>query len=134
MKLIITTLLLSLSSLLCGQNHTLTLNISNIGKSEGFIMVGLYTEEGFMDKPYKGQKLKAKKGNMSCTFTDIPTGKYAVAIFHDENSNGKQDRTLIGMPSEDWGLSTNPSIMRKPRFSDAVFELKSNKTLDIKMK
>ncbi len=34
-------------------------------------------------------------------------GTYAVAIYHDQNSNRKLDRSWLGMPKEGWGFSNN---------------------------
>jgi uncharacterized protein (DUF2141 family) len=28
----------------------------------------------------------------------IPYGDYGIAVFHDENSNGKMDKNFLGMP------------------------------------
>ncbi len=48
-------------------------------------------------------------------------GTYAVAIVHDENSNGRLD-TMMMMPREGFGFSRNPRLrMGPPRFADASF-------------
>jgi uncharacterized protein (DUF2141 family) len=56
-------------------------------------------------------------------FDDLPQGKYAVALIHDENSNAKLD-TLLGIPREGFGFSRNPPIgFGPPRFAAAEFAL-----------
>lgn len=56
-------------------------------------------------------------------FKDIPVGRYAVSVFHDENSNQKLD-TLVGIPKEGFGFSRNPVIrFGPPRFDKVTIQL-----------
>jgi len=56
-------------------------------------------------------------------FAGLPTGDYALAVIHDENSNNKLD-TMLGIPREGFGFSRNPTItFGPPRFSAARFQL-----------
>lgn len=43
-------------------------------------------------------------------WTDLPSGDYGVAVIHDENSNHKLDRNLIGIPKEGFGFANNPHV------------------------
>jgi uncharacterized protein (DUF2141 family) len=50
------------------------------------------------------------------------SGRYAIAIYHDENGNRKLDRALTGLPTEGFGFSNNPRIwLRPPRLEEAAF-------------
>ncbi len=42
-------------------------------------------------------------------FGSVPVGRYAIAVFHDENNNRKLD-TFFGIPREGFGFSRNPTI------------------------
>jgi len=42
-------------------------------------------------------------------FPQIVLGTYAIAVFHDENDNGKLD-TFMGIPREGFGFSCNPKL------------------------
>jgi uncharacterized protein (DUF2141 family) len=54
-------------------------------------------------------------------FRDVPSGTYAMALIHDENSNNKLDTTL-GIPREGFGFSMNPAIrFGAPSFKDSQF-------------
>lgn len=54
-------------------------------------------------------------------FGRVPKGVYAIALFHDENGNGKLDKRLI-IPREGYGFSRNaPVMMGPPRFASAAF-------------
>lgn len=62
------------------------------------------------------------------SFDGLPSGTYAVSLFHDENSNGKLD-TLVGIPREGFGFSRNPPIrFGPPRFAAARFPVTSGDT------
>ena len=53
----------------------------------------------------------------------LPSGDYAVALFHDENGNRVLDR-MAGIPKEGVGFSNNPRLMfGPPRFAEARFAL-----------
>jgi uncharacterized protein (DUF2141 family) len=47
-------------------------------------------------------------------------GVYALAVYHDANSNGKFDRTALGLPAEGYGFSNNPAIWFGPPSFNAV--------------
>jgi len=54
-------------------------------------------------------------------FADLPSGNYAIALFHDENGNGRID-TRFGIPTEGVGFSNNPRMwFGPPSFSAAHF-------------
>ena len=72
--------------------------------------------------------------NANYTFSNISIGNYAVAVYHDENEDGKIDRYFFGMPSEDFGFSRNPSNFGLPKYEDCNFELKENKIITVKIK
>ena len=74
---------------------------------------------------YKIVKGEIVNGSSTVTFKNIPTGKYAVNILHDENKNGKIDKGFI-LPIEGIGFSNFQSIglTNRPNFSKASFELK----------
>ena len=59
-----------------------------------------------------------------CEFAGIAPGKYALALFHDENSNGKFDRNWLGMPKEGYAFSNNvrPVFCLPPSFKAAAFD------------
>ena len=71
----------------------------------------------------------------SVNIPDLPTGAYAIALFHDENRNGRLD-TSFGIPREGFGFSRNPRIgFGPPKFSAARFNVGSGDTAErIKLK
>ncbi|WP_454891479.1 DUF2141 domain-containing protein, partial [Alloprevotella tannerae] len=68
------------------------------------------------------------------TFTDLPKGEYAIAIFHDENGNGTMDFGKMGIPIEKFGFSNDAKcVMAPPAFEDAkiVFEKDAESTINL---
>ena len=58
-----------------------------------------------------------------CEFTDIPAGKYAVVVYHDENGNGHFDQNAFGMPLEGYGFSKNAApLFDAPSFAAASLD------------
>ena len=55
------------------------------------------------------------------TLGAMAPGRYAIAIIHDENANGKLD-TFAGIPREGVGFSRNPALrFGAPSFQSASF-------------
>ena len=78
----------------------------------------------------------AAKGSVVFTFDDVAPGRYAIALLHDENANGKADRALGMIPKEGFGFSRDAKVrMGPPKFDDAAFDLKGDdKAMSIKMR
>jgi uncharacterized protein (DUF2141 family) len=71
----------------------------------------------------------------TCTFAGVKPGTYAVAVFHDENENGKLDTGFLGIPTEPTGASNDArGSMGPPKFKDAQFNYTGgNLTLKVKL-
>lgn len=52
-------------------------------------------------------------------FKGVSPGRYALAIFHDENANLKLDK-FLGIPKEGFGFSRNPVVRFGPPQFDKV--------------
>lgn len=107
------------------------------------VVVGLHSNEGEVDcalfggskgfpsdssKAGKTTKSKIENGQAACMFADVAPGDYAVAVFHDENSNGKLDRNFMGMPKEGVGASNDATgHFGPPKFDDARFSYKGGR-------
>ena len=58
---------------------------------------------------------------MHYEFRAVAPGNYAIAAFHDANSDGKLNASF-GIPTEGFAFSRNPAMkMRAPRFNEAAF-------------
>jgi uncharacterized protein (DUF2141 family) len=65
---------------------------------------------------------------------DVPPGRYAIALLHDENGNKKMDKTLF-LPKEGFGFSRDaPVRMAPPKFEAAAFDVTAGKPVRMSMK
>ena len=122
-----------------GETYSLTIEVKELQNSKGIVQFELYNKEVSIPdedykKCYKILKAEIANGSSTITFHDIPKGKYAVNILHDENSNGKIEKGFI-LPLEGIGFSNYQSIglSNRPNFEKASFILNSNKVLMIRM-
>ncbi len=121
------------------ETYTLTVEVKELKNSIGVVQFALYNKDGTIpDEDYKKcckiLKSKIKDGSTKATFTNLPAGKYAVNILHDENEDGKIDKGFF-LPIEGVGFSNYKSIglTNRPNFSKASFELTSDKKIEVKV-
>jgi len=106
--------------------YTLTIEVENLRNSKGVLQVALYNKDGSIpDEQYKNyyklQTTNIESGNAEVTFKNLPKGKYAINILHDENKNGKIDKGLI-LPKEGIGFSNYSSrINQSTKFQKSKF-------------
>jgi uncharacterized protein (DUF2141 family) len=66
---------------------------------------------------------------VTCRYADVAEGTYAVSIGHDLNGNKRVDTNFIGLPTEQWGVSSNVRPrLRAPRFEEAAFKISADAT------
>lgn len=118
---------------------TLTIEVDNLRNSDGIVQFALYNTKGSIPdekytKYFKLLKADIKNNTSKVTFENIPIGKYAVNVFHDENKNGKIDKGWI-FPNEGIGFSNFQSLgfSNIPSFEKASFNLQSNKKIQVKI-
>ncbi len=104
---------------------TIDIAISNLRSEKGDVLVCLSSNpKHFPDcrKDKEARKIKVAASDADTVqITDVKPGTYAVALVHDENSNGKMDLRLF-LPREGFGFSRNPKIgMGPPKFKSAQF-------------
>lgn len=118
--------------------HKITLQIDNIPAIKGELRIAVYNRaETFGKKAgiLQGVVLTVDSRSMKHTFEGIPTGDYAVAIFHDKNLNNKFDKNWLGIPKEYYGHSNNPNLkLRAPTFKECRFPLNADKNLKIRLR
>lgn len=105
--------------------------IDGLRSAVGQVMVFIYNnEEDFptkRDRAFKSKSIPASALSLTVPFDDIPGGTYGVAVYHDENSNGKMDRNWYGTPKEGYGASNDATgTFGPPKFKDAKFDFKNS--------
>jgi len=122
-----------------GETYSLTVEVNGLQNSKGIVQFALYNKDGTIpDEDYKKcckiLKEKIQNGSSKVIFSNLPIGKYAVNILHDENENGEIDKGFI-LPIEGVGFSNYQSIglTNRPNFLKASFELNSDKKIAVKV-
>lgn len=121
----------------------LVLSFSGLKSSDGNMCVSVFDEAGDFPSD-EGAPVFSGCFEIAALSSgikvELPAGKYAAAVFHDENANGKLDKKRIfgiKVPKEPFGFSNNPKIkMSAPKFEDCAFNLglDSNVALNIELK
>lgn len=121
------------------ETFSLTIKADNLRNSNGIVQFALYNKDGSIPdenfkRYYKLLKAKIINNSSTATFHDLPVGKYAVNVFHDENNNGKIDTGFI-LPVEGIGFSNYQTLglSNRPSFSKASLIFDEDTTIKIRM-
>lgn len=118
-----------------GPDTEIRVAIAPVKSASGFLYVGVFKRENWL-KPARVtsyQKVPARRGTVYVNFHGLNPGRYGVAAYHDENSNGKVDFNFVGLPAEGYGFSkTTP--FGKPSFDDTAFDLRDRTLQPVRLK
>lgn len=90
------------------------LTIEGLRNSNGVVTIAPYPDDATKFLKPRGSlangRVRARAGVVqACIFLPEP-GAYGLALYHDENANGKVDKNGLGIPKEGFGFSNNPRI------------------------
>jgi uncharacterized protein (DUF2141 family) len=127
----------SLSQAQPPQPNLIHIEIAGLRNAKGQVLCALFSSPvGFpknSDKAAAHAKSEISQGHAVCEFSGITAGTYAVSVFHDENSNGKLDTKILGIPREGVGASNNAKgHFGPPKFDAAAFHFSGGR-LDLKI-
>ncbi|HYC04528.1 MAG TPA: DUF2141 domain-containing protein [Azospirillaceae bacterium] len=118
----------------------LRLELGGVRSSKGQLVVTVYPddEKRFLAKGGKVARVRVL-ASAPATVACVPvpaSGKYAIAVYHDENDNRKFDRTMVGLPAEGYGFSNDAeTTLGLPKFEAVLFAAdKGENKLSIRMK
>jgi uncharacterized protein (DUF2141 family) len=102
----------------------LRVKVTELRNDDGGVHFALYaTAESFpkKDDRYAGAEVEAKDGEAIWVFRGLAPGRYAVAVFHDENANGEFDQGFFGIPLEGYAFSNGATaFLSAPGFDAAA--------------
>ena len=118
----------------------LTVAVEGLRNGNGLVTVAVYPDDSrqFLAK---GGTLKNNRFSASapvtraCVFVPKP-GVYAIAVYHDEDSSRKLNRSGLGLPAEGYGFSNNPATLAGlPAFRSVRLNVpKAGLTTHVRMK
>lgn len=109
-----------------GSTHAaeLVVKVSDVRAPKGRLLMAVFDSAEAWDGKAEAvarQARDATSTEVDFHFPGLAAGRYAVSVMHDENGNGKLDSNFIGMPTEGYGFSNDPQVMRKATFDEAAF-------------
>jgi len=122
------------------QGKSIHVHVHGLRNAAGTVKVVLYGPDpkSFLVKGEKtdAEREPAVEGDTTLCVAAPEDGRYAVVVYHDENDNHKFDRNWIGLPTEGFGVSNNPSLfLAAPKFEESSFEVNGEVTnVDVDMK
>ena len=127
-------LVLTFSNLFAGE---IIVKVNNIEEMDGLIHFALYDDPKSFPED-SGKKIGLVEDTIEVyknglVIKNLEESYYAIAIYHDENSNNKFD-TFFSIPKEKYGFSNDaPVFLGPPEFEDAAFLLKKNEKIQIEI-
>ncbi|MEM9925067.1 MAG: DUF2141 domain-containing protein [Cyanobacteria bacterium P01_D01_bin.50] len=119
---------------------SLEVKILGIKKKQGQICLSLFnSKQGFPNNENHAIEtccIKVTDTQVTINFSNLESGSYAVALFHDENNDGVLNFNWLGIPIEGFGFSNNPRILKGiPKFEDSAVIVEDSETnIEIKLK
>ncbi len=104
------------------EHNAIEVSVTNVTSEKGTVEFALYTEDGFLQKPFATKSGTIQGAMSEVIFDNIPAGEYAIVCFHDSNENKRMDFEMNGMPIENYGSSNNVFEMGPPVFENSKFE------------
>lgn len=115
--------------------NTISVHVNNVGSNEGHIKVAVYdSDDSFLsfDHVLKAGSVEARKGQVTLEMQGFPSGEYALAVFHDENGNGRLDTNWLGIPKEKVAFSNaKMKTFGPPKYKECAFKVTSNHEISI---
>jgi uncharacterized protein (DUF2141 family) len=117
----------------------LSVIVNGIASGEGTIRVVIYNSQNkFLERDGFVFKQTIEVGSKKSVKLDfqMPHGYYSVSAYHDINDNHLLDRNGIGVPTEPYAMSNNPTVKwRKPTFDETKFAFnQNNQTISLELK
>lgn len=112
---------------------TLEVEIVGVESDSGDVHVALYDNPAEFPKS-QGMLIETQVpiqgGVARATFSELTAGRYAIAVYHDENGSNKFDQGIFGIPLEDFGFSNDATVfLSPPEFEDAAFDVPESGTV-----
>jgi uncharacterized protein (DUF2141 family) len=109
---------------------SIEVTVENVRSSKGLITAVLYGDDPdtFLKRGARLDRIRvdAQEGETVLCLKAPATGRYTVALYHDENGNKEFDRNFLGIPSEGYGFSNNPGFrFGKPEQEETLFTIQT---------
>jgi uncharacterized protein (DUF2141 family) len=117
-------------------NGALRMEVSSLRSNKGTLNCRLFSQaDHFPDgQGIKTVRVEITGTQVSCSFDKLVAGSYAVAVVHDENSNGRLDKNVLGIPTEGYGVSNNRTYaLSSPNWDESKFVLSAHEPTTLRV-
>jgi uncharacterized protein (DUF2141 family) len=113
------------------------LRIEGLQKTKGEIRIAIFNSKAnYTKEPFALAVVPVTSKVVEWRLPELLYGEYAIAVYHDENTNAKLDTNLVGAPVEPYGFSNNArGLFGPPSWESARIEVnESMLTISILLK
>ncbi len=110
---------------------TIILRVTGLRSEKGQVRIAVFnsSEKWLGEQPIYSSTINVESQSVTWKFNVVPHGDYGIAVFHDENKNGKMDKNFLGMPLEPYGFSNNVRVtFGPPKWEKSKFVVKGSTT------
>ena len=110
---------------IAAQAADLSIEVSDFRNHQGNLMVAVFDSPAAYDalstdRAYALYTVKVQRDSARLTIHNVPEGRYAISLFHDENSISDLDTNMLGIPTEGYGISNARHKYGRPQFDTAA--------------
>lgn len=114
-------------------------DITNFESDKGVCRACLFNSsssfKGESGSPLQCVQVTISSKRSQIQFENVPTGTYAIFLFHDANQNNKMDKNFMGIPKEGYGASKNNlPFASAPTFTGNKFSVGEGTTVRLSIK
>jgi uncharacterized protein (DUF2141 family) len=130
------TFLISGFPMLTVMSQSLSVVVTNVKSSSGYVRVAVYSnEDDFMKRHVVTGEVRAVKGQVTIVLSGLRDGRYALSIMHDSNNNGELDTNFFGIPTEGFAFSNDAmGLMGPPGFGESAFSVRGTTVHTVKLR
>jgi uncharacterized protein (DUF2141 family) len=94
----------------------LIIKITGLRSEKGQVKIAVFnsSEKWLGEQPAYSSTINVDGQSVTLKLNEVPSGDYGIAVFHDENKNGKMDKNVLGIPMEAYGFSNNMRVTFGP--------------------
>ena len=115
----------------------ITVKVTGLTNNTGQLVISLHlSENGFPEENAYRQLYIPEFDSPVATiiFKDVPFGKGALSILHDENNSGEMDFNFVHYPKEGFGFYKDfKVVLRRPEFEEVSFDISKPK-MEVELK
>lgn len=116
-------------------DYFLNISVTDFKSQEGKLNVAIFnSEQNFDDKTnwVLAAEYDVASATVDVQIKNLPSGEYAVSVYHDKNDNNELDQNFLGIPTEGFGFSNNAmGTFGPPSFDQAKIQIDSGVTKNI---